>query len=114
MTVPPRIVRRLVIDPLFVVGAILALGALPIWILVAAFASRFVPGRWRILRVAWFLFLYVALEAAALVLLFAIWIGTGFGSSKGYVAMERTSSETRADCAPAGACADASSRSAST
>jgi hypothetical protein len=76
---PPYLVRRLVIAPLFVVGAVLALTSIPLWLVVAAFVSRFVPGHWRILRVAWFLFLYVGLEAFMLVVLFVTWVATGFG-----------------------------------
>lgn len=76
---PPYLVRRVVIAPLVVVGSVMALGALPFWLIVAAFASRYVPGRWRILRVSWFLFLYLALEALMLVVLFVVWIATGFG-----------------------------------
>ncbi len=79
MKLPPYIVRRVVIAPLVVVSVVLALGALPLGLLIAAFLSRYVPGRWRILRVAWFLFLYLALEALGLVVLFAIWIVSGFG-----------------------------------
>ena len=76
---PPYLVRRLVLAPLFVIVTVLALAALPLWLVVAAFVSRFVPGRWRILRVAWFLFLYVALEALMLLVLFALWVASGFG-----------------------------------
>jgi len=61
------------------VSVVLAVGALPVWLLIAAFLSRYVPGRWRILRVAWFLFVYLVLQALGLVLLFAIWIVSGFG-----------------------------------
>lgn len=76
---PPYLVRRLVVAPLVVVGAVVVVAALPLWLVVAAFASRYVPGRWRALRVAWFLFLYLALEAVMLVLLLVVWIGSGFG-----------------------------------
>ena len=62
-----------------VVSVVVAFGMLPLWALVAAFASRYVPGRWRILRVAWFLFVYLALEALGLIVLFALWIASGFG-----------------------------------
>jgi 1-acyl-sn-glycerol-3-phosphate acyltransferase len=62
-----------------VVGAVALLVAMPLWVIVAAFVSRFVPGRWRILRVAWFLFVYVWWEAIALVALFGTWIASGFG-----------------------------------
>jgi len=79
MKLPPSLVRRVVIAPLVVVSVVLALGALPLGLLVAAYLSRFVPGRWRILRVAWFLFVYLALEVVGLVILFAIWIVSGFG-----------------------------------
>lgn len=71
--------RRLLIAPAFVVMTILLFVALPLWVLVAAFASRFVPGRWRILRVAWFLFVYLWWESVGLVMLFAMWVATGFG-----------------------------------
>lgn len=76
---PPYLVRRLVIAPAVVVGAVVAVVSLPLWLIVAAFASRYVPGRWRALRVAWFLFLYLMLEAFLLVVLFATWIASGLG-----------------------------------
>ena len=76
---PPYLVRRLVIAPLFVIGSVTALLALPLWLIGAACASRFIPGRWRPLRVAWFLFVYVALEAVMLLVLFVLWIASGFG-----------------------------------
>lgn len=71
--------RRLVFAPAVVLGVVVALGSLPLWALVAAFASRYVPGRWRILRVAWFLFVYLALEALGLIVLFGLWLASGFG-----------------------------------
>ena len=76
---PPRIVRRLVLAPLMAVAAMALLVALPMWILATAFASRFVPGRWRALRVAWFLFVYLWWEVVVLVVLFAYWVASGFG-----------------------------------
>lgn len=79
MKVPPYIVRRLVVAPLVLVLVVLAFSTLPLWLIVTAFVSRFVPGRWRILRVAWFLFVYMALEAIGLIVLFALWIVSGFG-----------------------------------
>jgi 1-acyl-sn-glycerol-3-phosphate acyltransferase len=69
---PPRWIRRLVFCPVIVLGVGVALISLPIWILVALFISRFVPGNW-------FLFLYLAIEAAALVALFLLWILSGLG-----------------------------------
>jgi len=86
---PPRWVRRVVIAPAFVLGALIFLLAMPIWLLVAAFVSRLVPGRWRILRVAWFLFVYLWWEAVALVCLFAMWIASGFGHAIPSAAWQR-------------------------
>ncbi|HEX2705425.1 MAG TPA: 1-acyl-sn-glycerol-3-phosphate acyltransferase, partial [Candidatus Lustribacter sp.] len=55
------------------------LGLLPLWLVLAAFVSRFVPGRWRALRLAWFAAVYLALEVLVLVALFALWVRAGFG-----------------------------------
>ena len=79
MRLPPKWVRRLVIDPAMVVGVGLALISLPVWLLISFLVSRYVPGNWRIIRVAWFLFLYLGVEAAALVGQFLLWVGSGLG-----------------------------------
>ena len=87
MRPPPRWVRRLVIDPAFVLGIGVVLLSLPIVLIVVAFLSRYVPGKWRPLRIAWFLFLYLAVDVAAVVVQFFFWIGSGFGwklSSPGF------------------------------
>jgi 1-acyl-sn-glycerol-3-phosphate acyltransferase len=76
---PPRWLRRLLIDPAIVVLVLLAMVSLPVWLVVAAFVSRYVPGNWRILRLAWFLFLYLVVETVGLVAMFLTWIATGFG-----------------------------------
>ena len=79
MRLPPYIVRRVIIAPLVVAAVGIAILLLPLALVIAAFLSRYVPGRWRILRVLWFLFVYLALEALGLVVLFVIWIVSGFG-----------------------------------
>jgi 1-acyl-sn-glycerol-3-phosphate acyltransferase len=76
---PPYWFRRLVLAPVFVLGTVALFTTLPLWAAVAAFASRIVPGRWRILRVAWFLFVYLFFESVMLVVLFVLWIASGFG-----------------------------------
>ena len=38
---PPRPMRRLVVAPALVVGALTAAGAMPLWVPLAAVASRF-------------------------------------------------------------------------
>ena len=79
MSLPPKWMRRLLIDPAIVLLVAVAVASLPVWIIVAAFVSRYVPGNWRILRLAWFLFLYLVVEAVGLALMFLGWVGSGFG-----------------------------------
>lgn len=79
MKPPPRPVRRLVIAPVVVIGVVAAAFSLPVIVVAAAFISRYVPGKWRILRIVWFLFLYLLVEAAALTMMFSLWILSGFG-----------------------------------
>lgn len=79
MILPPRWLRRLTLGPLVVVGVGLMIGALPVWVILAAFASRFVPGRWRPLRLAWFALVWLAYETVTLVALFVLWLISGFG-----------------------------------
>ena len=79
MRVPARWIRRILIDSAIVAGVVLAVVSLPVVVLVATFVSRYVPGRWRILRIVWFLFLYLLVEAVALIALFLFWVGSGFG-----------------------------------
>jgi len=76
---PPKTVRRLVLAPGVVVGVVAATVTLPLAAIGAAFVSRYVPGKWRILRIVWFLFLYLLVEAAALSMMFSLWIISGFG-----------------------------------
>jgi 1-acyl-sn-glycerol-3-phosphate acyltransferase len=76
---PPHWLRRVFIDPAMVLLVALALVSLPVWIIGAAFVSRYVPGNWRILRIAWFLFLYLLVEAVSLTIMFLTWVFSGFG-----------------------------------
>ncbi len=76
---PHRVVRRVLVAPALVLGFVAALLALPLAVPAAAFTSRYVPGKWRVLRIAWFLFYYLAVEVLALAVMFAYWIGSGFG-----------------------------------
>jgi 1-acyl-sn-glycerol-3-phosphate acyltransferase len=76
---PPRWIRRLVFGPAVVVGTLLLVTTLPIWLIVAAALSRFVPGRLRPLRLLWFAVLQLVLESVILVALFGLWLLSGFG-----------------------------------
>ncbi|HET9260538.1 MAG TPA: 1-acyl-sn-glycerol-3-phosphate acyltransferase [Acidimicrobiia bacterium] len=79
MRPPPRPVRRLLLAPALVLGVVAAAVTLPVIVIAAAFISRYVPGKWRILRITWFLFLYLLVEAAALTMMFSLWVLSGFG-----------------------------------
>jgi len=73
------ILRRIITVPALVLVFVWVLGLLPLWLLIAAFVSRYVPGRWRVLRLAWFAMLFLALEVVMLASLFVLWVGFGFG-----------------------------------
>jgi 1-acyl-sn-glycerol-3-phosphate acyltransferase len=76
--VPPTWLRR----PLSVgLLAALAFAAtlLPLLVVVAVLASAWLPGRWRPLRLLAFLLVYLALETAAVVVAFGLWVASGFG-----------------------------------
>jgi 1-acyl-sn-glycerol-3-phosphate acyltransferase len=76
---PPRLVRRLVLAPLFIVATLFVVGTVPLSLLIAAFASRYVPGRWRPLRLIWFVAVWMVFESLVLVALFGLWLVSGFG-----------------------------------
>jgi pterin-4a-carbinolamine dehydratase/1-acyl-sn-glycerol-3-phosphate acyltransferase len=89
MPPPPRWVRRLVLAPAVVALAFLALITLPLWLLLAAAASPLVPGRLRPLRLVWISLFYLVLNAAALVVMFGLWLASGFGWKKRSPAFRR-------------------------
>jgi 1-acyl-sn-glycerol-3-phosphate acyltransferase len=76
---PPVVVRRLVLAPSIIVLTVLAFTGLPLLLLVAAAASTVLPGRWRPLRLLWMVLLYLVLESVTLLVLFALWVASGFG-----------------------------------
>ena len=82
MRPPPRWVRRLVLAPAVVALAFLALTTLPVWLLAAAAASPLVPGWLRPLRLLWISLFYLVLNAVALLVMFGLWVGSGFGWKK--------------------------------
>lgn len=79
MPLPPRWLRRLVLAPLAVFLAVVLTTTLPLWLFIAAAASPLVPGRLRPLRVLWIASVYLVLDAAALVVMFVLWLVSGFG-----------------------------------
>jgi 1-acyl-sn-glycerol-3-phosphate acyltransferase len=79
MSLPPVWVRRLIIAPAVVILAFLLVTTLPVWLIVAAAVSPLVPGRLRVLRLVWLATVYLIWDAAALIALAGLWIGSGFG-----------------------------------
>jgi 1-acyl-sn-glycerol-3-phosphate acyltransferase len=71
--------RRLVLAPAVVALGVFAAASLPLLGLVALVLAPVLPGRMRLLRLAWFVLLYLWLETALLIALGALWVATGFG-----------------------------------
>ncbi|WP_433058392.1 lysophospholipid acyltransferase family protein [Dactylosporangium sp. CS-033363] len=76
---PPRWIRRLVLTPILLVVIAALLLTMPLWLLIAGVLGPLGSGRLRALRVSWMLAVYLFLEVVALVVLFALWVGSGFG-----------------------------------
>jgi 1-acyl-sn-glycerol-3-phosphate acyltransferase len=74
-----RALRRLVIAPLVVALTVVLWVTLPLWLIGAAALSPLLPGRLRPLRIMWVAILYLTCEAILLVILFGLWVASGFG-----------------------------------
>jgi 1-acyl-sn-glycerol-3-phosphate acyltransferase len=68
-----------VLAPLVIVFTLIVLATIPLLLLGAAFASRYVPGRWRPLRLMWFFVVWIVFESIVIVALFVLWLAAGFG-----------------------------------
>lgn len=79
MSLPPRWVRRVVVAPLVLALLLVVLATLPLTVVVVAFASRYLPGRVRALGLLWVGLVWVLHEAVGVVLLFLLWVVSGFG-----------------------------------
>ena len=77
---PPKLVRRLVIAPFTLLLCLFFVAVSPLVLLAAAIADLFLPGNWRTLRLVTFLLCYLALEAIGLVVMFVLWVSSGFGA----------------------------------
>ncbi|MET7392247.1 1-acyl-sn-glycerol-3-phosphate acyltransferase [Dactylosporangium sp. NPDC005572] len=76
---PPRWFRRIVLAPVALVLISAALVTMPVWLLLAGALGPLGSGRLRALRVSWMVAVYLFLELVALVVLFALWVASGFG-----------------------------------
>ncbi len=71
--------RRLVIAPLVVLLAVLIWVTLPLWLIGLAAISPIVSGRLRPLRIMWVATVYLTCEALLLLVMFGLWVASGFG-----------------------------------
>jgi len=76
---PPRWVRRLVLGPALIGLTVFVVLTVPAWLLLAAALSPVMRGHLRLLRVIWLVTVYLVLESATLIALFALWVASGFG-----------------------------------
>lgn len=78
MRFPPKIIRRLILDPIIVVLAALVVWFWP-FVVLGVLALAIIPRVGRITRVLSVVLLYIVLEGLAVTALFALWIASGFG-----------------------------------
>lgn len=78
--IPPRLVRRVVLAPGMLLLTFFVLTTLPVWMIGAALAVGFVPGRWRPLRLLWVALVYLVCESVGILACFALWVRSGFGA----------------------------------
>jgi 1-acyl-sn-glycerol-3-phosphate acyltransferase len=74
-----RYLRRCVTVPAVLLTLFLLVTTLPLWAIAAAAVSPRLPGRWRPLRLLWFVIVYLALQGAGIVAATMLWLRSGFG-----------------------------------
>lgn len=77
---PPRWVRRVLVAPIVPVLTVLAALTFPLAVPVAAFATRYLPGRLKVFRLLWLGIVWMLRESVGVVLLFVLWVVSGFGA----------------------------------
>jgi 1-acyl-sn-glycerol-3-phosphate acyltransferase len=76
---PPRIVRRLLLAPIMPLVAALGIATLPLSVPVVAFATRYLPGPFKPLRLLWLALVWLIRESIGVIALFGYWVISGFG-----------------------------------
>jgi 1-acyl-sn-glycerol-3-phosphate acyltransferase len=72
-------VRRIFLDPLFFLLALVALLLSPLLFAAAFIADLFIPGRWKALRFTTLSLTFMLYEVLGLITVFALWVASGFG-----------------------------------
>lgn len=78
---PPRFVRRLVLAPLVFLLSLSIVAVSPIALLAAFVADLVLPGSWQAVRLVALGIVFAAIEAAVLMVLFLLWVASGFGAA---------------------------------
>lgn len=73
-------VRRVLLTPILPVAFVLLVVAFPVAVPIGAFVTRYLPGRLRVLSLLWLGFVWLLRETIAVVLLFGLWLASGFGA----------------------------------
>ena len=79
MWMPPIGVRRVLLDPIFFMIALLFLLLSPFLFAAAFVADLFIPGRWKALRFTTLFLTFMLYEVLGLIAAFALWVASGFG-----------------------------------
>ena len=79
MRILPRWIRRVLYAPAVLAGLLAIVFFVGLTVPAVAFASRYLPGRLRALGVVWLAVVWIYHEIVGLVLLFGLWVITGFG-----------------------------------
>ncbi|MRX44832.1 1-acyl-sn-glycerol-3-phosphate acyltransferase [Agromyces kandeliae] len=79
MRLPPKWVRRGILAPLVILLALVVVALLPAWLTIALIVSIFLEPRLRTPRLLLMVAIYLLWDAAAIVVLFGLWIASGFG-----------------------------------
>jgi 1-acyl-sn-glycerol-3-phosphate acyltransferase len=74
-----RVLQRCVMAPLVIAVTVLIWATLPLSVILAAALSPLLPGRLRPLRLFWIFLLYISCETLMLLVMFVLWLSSGFG-----------------------------------
>ncbi len=72
--------RRLLLAPAVIGLTGLVWVTFPFWVIAGAALSPLLPGRWRALRLLWIFILYATCESLLLLVMFVLWLSSGFGA----------------------------------
>ena len=80
MWMPPIVVRRVFLDPLVFIIALVGVALSPLFFAVAFVADLFIPGRWKALRIVKLIVTFMFYEVLGLITAFNLWVIAGLGT----------------------------------